>query len=529
MDKGYILSKCGHIFSDEIAKYAASKSNATCPKCRAPINDENKIVEYVDVNNLIDEFNKFDENSTESITQLQNYANTLEAERNQLKSDLIHAEKLISSNNALLFPEQKQSGEVGEKSYQLELLKPDPKQMAVLQKSAATLQMLKNFDYLRSVYNIQRIRIAHKFKRLQMLAAAQYRDSIKGDEKSEKAKLNDSKLKLKAAFKSEYLETVNKIELKKDDKTDELELIQQIMAPKKEKLERDLSEIKLTEEKINTIYATQTHANMYDMFSLLRRHAESAKGKKDISAEIITQCEQQVKRLKETESTLNASIATAKSALFQPNQNAHESKNETIDPYLGAVIKTKPLNDLVKAINDKDIDTLTRMIQRSNVLSEIDVEMKNLLLYLALNSKNTVIISLLATADAFKDIAVMANITHSQAYNTDEKIELMAYLLECGVDVNSQDKRGNTALHWAAWAGNNQLVLFLLTQNADPQRTNKSSNTALKSVEKSIQDKDEKAPLYVFHKIKEDILSFSSSKKPEMSSADSNQYRSHRF
>ena len=53
-------------------------------------------------------------------------------------------------------------------------------------------------------------------------------------------------------------------------------------------------------------------------------------------------------------------------------------------------------------------------------------------------------------------------------------------LVKSGADLNMQDKKGYTALHWAARKGHNSLVSALLMAGADPYMQTKKAETPLK-------------------------------------------------
>ncbi|WP_371219266.1 ankyrin repeat domain-containing protein [Orientia tsutsugamushi] len=65
-------------------------------------------------------------------------------------------------------------------------------------------------------------------------------------------------------------------------------------------------------------------------------------------------------------------------------------------------------------------------------------------------------------------------------------IDVVKYLIDHGIDVNTQNHWNNTALHFASHSGNTHMVKLLLDNNANPNLQNKSNNTALHySVEKN--------------------------------------------
>jgi len=65
---------------------------------------------------------------------------------------------------------------------------------------------------------------------------------------------------------------------------------------------------------------------------------------------------------------------------------------------------------------------------------------------------------------------------HAANYGT---THLVAFLLEEGVDVNSQDNDGWTALHFAAQNSHFELIDLLLENNANPNLCDKQGNTPL--------------------------------------------------
>ena len=52
-------------------------------------------------------------------------------------------------------------------------------------------------------------------------------------------------------------------------------------------------------------------------------------------------------------------------------------------------------------------------------------------------------------------------------------------LLAAGADVNAKNKRGNTALHWAAGNGHVPAIEALLAAGAEPDVKNRNGNTPL--------------------------------------------------
>ncbi|WP_371253361.1 ankyrin repeat domain-containing protein [Orientia tsutsugamushi] len=58
-------------------------------------------------------------------------------------------------------------------------------------------------------------------------------------------------------------------------------------------------------------------------------------------------------------------------------------------------------------------------------------------------------------------------------------LDVVKYLIEQGVDINTQNLRGSTALHIASYNGNIQMAMFLLANNAAVDTQNVYSNTAL--------------------------------------------------
>ncbi|KJV73824.1 ankyrin repeat domain-containing protein [Orientia tsutsugamushi] len=58
-------------------------------------------------------------------------------------------------------------------------------------------------------------------------------------------------------------------------------------------------------------------------------------------------------------------------------------------------------------------------------------------------------------------------------------LDVVKHLIEHGVDINTQNLRGSTALHIAAYNGNIQMAMFLLANHAEVDTQNVYSNTAL--------------------------------------------------
>ncbi|SPP24013.1 ankyrin repeat-containing protein 13 [Orientia tsutsugamushi] len=58
-------------------------------------------------------------------------------------------------------------------------------------------------------------------------------------------------------------------------------------------------------------------------------------------------------------------------------------------------------------------------------------------------------------------------------------IDVVKYLIDHGINVNTQNHWNNTALHFASHSGNTHMVKLLLDNNANPNLQNKSNNTAL--------------------------------------------------
>lgn len=58
-------------------------------------------------------------------------------------------------------------------------------------------------------------------------------------------------------------------------------------------------------------------------------------------------------------------------------------------------------------------------------------------------------------------------------------LDVVKHLIEHGVDINTQNLRGSTALHIAAYNGNIQMAMFLLTNHAEVDTQNVYSSTAL--------------------------------------------------
>ncbi|EGD83411.1 hypothetical protein PTSG_04018 [Salpingoeca rosetta] len=57
--------------------------------------------------------------------------------------------------------------------------------------------------------------------------------------------------------------------------------------------------------------------------------------------------------------------------------------------------------------------------------------------------------------------------------------EAMLGAVDDGADVNFADEKGRTALHFAAAAGRDTFVQFLISQGADPNKQDSNGNTAL--------------------------------------------------
>ena len=62
-------------------------------------------------------------------------------------------------------------------------------------------------------------------------------------------------------------------------------------------------------------------------------------------------------------------------------------------------------------------------------------------------------------------------------------ITTVEFLIKAGCEVNSQDVRGDTALHYACYMENTDLVKSLLKHGADPHIKNKENSSALDSAE----------------------------------------------
>ncbi|KJV74591.1 ankyrin repeat-containing protein [Orientia tsutsugamushi] len=58
-------------------------------------------------------------------------------------------------------------------------------------------------------------------------------------------------------------------------------------------------------------------------------------------------------------------------------------------------------------------------------------------------------------------------------------LDVVQHLIEHGVDINTQNLRGSTALHIAAYNGNIQMAMFLLANHAEVDTQNAYSSTAL--------------------------------------------------
>jgi hypothetical protein len=57
-------------------------------------------------------------------------------------------------------------------------------------------------------------------------------------------------------------------------------------------------------------------------------------------------------------------------------------------------------------------------------------------------------------------------------------VEAVKYAVEIGNDVNAADLRGYTALHGAAYLGNNDMVEFLVSKGADIKAKSKAGDSA---------------------------------------------------
>lgn len=59
------------------------------------------------------------------------------------------------------------------------------------------------------------------------------------------------------------------------------------------------------------------------------------------------------------------------------------------------------------------------------------------------------------------------------------KVEAVKDLVQRGIDINTSDRMGITALMWAAMEGQSDVVKFLIDQGADVNRSTNAGNTAL--------------------------------------------------
>lgn len=48
-----------------------------------------------------------------------------------------------------------------------------------------------------------------------------------------------------------------------------------------------------------------------------------------------------------------------------------------------------------------------------------------------------------------------------------DRIDILAYLVQCGLSLFEKDKNGSKPLHWAIYGGAEFSLLFLLSQGAD--------------------------------------------------------------
>jgi len=61
--------------------------------------------------------------------------------------------------------------------------------------------------------------------------------------------------------------------------------------------------------------------------------------------------------------------------------------------------------------------------------------------------------------------------------NAPDRMEAVKYCLELGIDVNAKSRKDYTALHGAAFLGNDQLITFLVEHGADAKAVAKDKNT----------------------------------------------------
>ena len=83
---------------------------------------------------------------------------------------------------------------------------------------------------------------------------------------------------------------------------------------------------------------------------------------------------------------------------------------------------------------------------------------------------------------------------------------MVKFLLEKGINVNTEDEGGNTALHFASLNGKKDIVKILLENKANPNATNNKS-------QKPIEYSNSKG----FNEITELLLSFGSTDKAQSS------------
>lgn len=74
-----------------------------------------------------------------------------------------------------------------------------------------------------------------------------------------------------------------------------------------------------------------------------------------------------------------------------------------------------------------------------------------------------------------------------KAVRYNRKPEVIALLLDQGIDINPRDKNSNTPLHWAAADNKPEVVALLLNKGADINARNKSGNTPLNDAKRNKQ------------------------------------------